>query len=116
MKRPQVTPILVLAVLALLVGQARAQSSTGGTNLTPDAPAAVIIAPSVTDMISIPTPSAPSFTTDTRSGTPASDPAGASGAASGNATNGNNPLNPDCAIAGSDDPANLSFDTIGCGQ
>lgn len=105
-------------MVTLLVDQALAQSATSGANLTPDAPAAFVISPSATDMISIPAPGTPSFSADTsRTGAaPASDPRGTSGAASGSATNSNSPLNPDCAIAGSDDPADLSFDTVGCGQ
>jgi hypothetical protein len=118
MKRLQRALIFALAMLTLLIDQAHAQSATSGANLTPGAPAAVVISPSSTDMISIPAPGAPSFTADT-SGTgsaSASDPRGTSNAASGSATGGNSPLNPDCAIAGSDDPADLSFDTVGCGQ
>jgi hypothetical protein len=118
MKRTQATPFFALAIVTLLIGHAHAQSATSGTNLTPNAPAAVIISPGATDMMSVAAPATPSFTADTpRSGAaPASDPAGTSGAASGSATGGNSPLNPDCAIAGSDDPANVSFDTVGCGQ
>jgi hypothetical protein len=118
MKRLRVAPIFALAISTLVIDQGHAQSATSSTNLTPNAPAAVMIGPSATDMISVPAPATPSFTTDTaRSGAaPASDPAGTGGAASGSATGGNSPFNPDCAIAGSDDPANLSFDTVGCGQ
>ena len=118
MKRPQRALIFALAMLTLLIDQALAQSATGVTNPTPDAPAAFVISPSPTDMISIPAPGTPSFSTDTSriGAAPASDPRGTSGAASGSATNGNSPLNADCAIAGADDPADLSFDTVGCGQ
>jgi hypothetical protein len=115
MKRLRAAPAFALAILTLVIDHAHAQSAT---NLTPNAPAAVMIAPGATDMISVPAPATPSFTADTpRSGAaPSGDPAGTSSTASGSAAGGNSPLNPDCAIAGSDDPANLSFDTVGCSQ
>lgn len=118
MKRPQRALIFALAMLTLLIDQAHAQSATSGATLTPDASAAVVVSPSGTDMISIPAPGTPSFSADTSriGAAPASDPRGTSSAASGSAASSNSPLNPDCAIAGSDDPAGLSFDTVGCGQ
>jgi len=132
MKRIEAAAVFALGLMALS-GQAHAQSSTNSNNLTPNAPAAVTISPGGTEMMSVPTPATPSFTSDTSaftssgtssltSGTspgstaPAANPAGTSGTAAGSAAGGADPLNPDCAIAGSDDPANMSFDTIGCGQ
>jgi len=96
----------------------QSQAAQGSTNLTPNAPAAVNISPGATDMMSVAAPGTPSFTADTsRSGSAtAGSTTATSGTASGSAIGGNSPLNPDCAIAGSDDPANMSFDTVGCGQ
>lgn len=104
--------------LVLATSQAYGQSAETGTNLTPNAPASVTIYPDATEMISIPAPVTPSFTTDTSS-TGAATNAGApatSGAASGSTGTASNPFNADCGIPSSDDPANLSFDTTGCGN